>query len=104
MSYENQKRPEWLRARNNPVAMYLTPTANQRSDRTLAGPLRLGTSRGVGPSGMLAPDSFGSDLSVDRVSPRNFDPLGTSLQREPRMERSDLISRQVRRPYRRGDG
>lgn len=101
MTYDNQRPPYWMRARSNPVAVYVTPTTDQRSDRALAGPLRMGTSRGVGPRGLLAPDSFGSDLGVDRVSPRRFDPMGTSLQRAPLPENSTLISREVRRPIRR---
>lgn len=103
MSYDEQRNPTWLRARNQPVAMYLAPGIRERSDRAMAGPLRLGTARGVGPSGMLAPDSFGSDMGVDRITPRGFDPAGTSLQREPRQEASTLISREVRRPFRRGE-
>jgi hypothetical protein len=57
--------------------------------------LRLGTAPGVGPRG--APPPGGSDLGTDRVSPRGFDPLGTSDTRMPAQESSSLVSRDVRR-------
>lgn len=48
--------------------------------RPLAGPLRTGTTPhlSVGPKGRAveAPDSFGSDMGMDRISPRDSDPMG----------------------------
>jgi hypothetical protein len=38
-----------------------------------------------------------SDFGMDRVSPRGFDPLGTSDTRAPTQEASTLISKEVRR-------
>lgn len=99
MTYENQR--SWPRTRRrgdspgDPVACFQAPDILERSDRSLAGPLRLGTEPRVGPRGEPIPG--GSDLGMDRVTPRGFDPMGTSLQREPRQEGSELISRQVRR-------
>jgi hypothetical protein len=37
---------------------------------------------------------------MDRVTPRGFDPMGTSLEREPRQEASDLLAKEVRRSKR----
>jgi hypothetical protein len=99
MAYDEQR--EWPRVRGNPVACFQAPGILERSDRALCGPLRLGTSPGVGPAGALFRDGFGSDLGTDRVTPRGFDPMGTSLERAPRQEASELISRQVRRYNRR---
>lgn len=99
MTYENQKPwPPTRRSgtlRRDPTACFQAPDILERSDRSLAGPLRLGTEPRVGPKG--GPMPGGSDLGMDRVTPRGFDPMGTSLQREPRQEGSELISRQVRR-------
>jgi hypothetical protein len=95
MAYENQR--GWnMPPRNEPRAMYITPTANQRSDRAYAGPLRLSTSPGVGPRGALFRDGFGSDLGTDRTSPRGFDPMGTSDERAPRQEASGTINSEIR--------
>jgi hypothetical protein len=40
---------------------------------------------------------------MDRITPKGFDPLGTSDTRAPPQEASDLISREVRRGSRRED-
>jgi hypothetical protein len=81
--------------RAEPNACFLSPDGKARSDRSLAGPLRLGTEPRVGPRGALRNGS--SDMGVDRVSPRGFDPLGTSDSRAPPQEASTLISKEVRR-------
>ena len=101
------KEREWPRVRTrdgterrSPTGFYQAPGVLERSDRSVAGPLRLGTAPGVGPRGALRNGS--SDFGMDRVSPRGFDPMGTSLEREPRQEGSELVSREVRRG-RRGD-
>jgi hypothetical protein len=100
MSQEKER--EWPRVRaqdgtekRSPVGFYQSPDVIEKSNRSLAGPLRLGTSPGVGPRGALRGGS--SDFGMDRVSPRGFDPMGTSLERAPRQEASELVSREVRR-------
>ena len=108
MSRENQS--PWPRPRQtgskgfrgDPNACFLSPDAVMRSERSLAGPLRLGTEPRVGPRGALR--DGGSDFGMDRVSPRGFDPMGTSDTRAPPQEGSELISREVRRSRRRSDG
>ncbi|HEX8829156.1 MAG TPA: hypothetical protein VF778_13705 [Xanthobacteraceae bacterium] len=104
MSRENQR--EWPRGRESDgtprrsrTAFYQSPNALERSDRAVAGALRMGTSPDVGPRG--APRTGSSDFGMDRVTPRGFDPMGTSLEREPRQEGSELINREVRRGRRR---
>ena len=86
--------------RSDPTACFLIPDGKTRSDRSLAGPLRLGTEPRVGPRGAVR--NGGSDFGMDRVSPRGFDPMGTSDSRAPPQEESTLISREVRRYNKRG--
>lgn len=81
----------------SPTACFLAPDGKARSDRSPAGPLRLGTAPGIGPRGSPPPGS--SDFGMDRVSPRGFDPLGTSDTRAPEQEASRLISKEIRSGY-----
>jgi hypothetical protein len=103
MTQENQRGWPYARRsdgteRRSPTGFYQAPDVLERSNRALAGPLRLGTAPGVGPRG--GPIPGGSDLGMDRITPRGFDPMGTSLTREPRQEGSELVSREVRRSRR----
>ena len=103
MSRENQAPWPTVRRsgteRGSPTACYQVPDVIERSDRSLAGPLRMGTAPGAGPRGALLGGA--SDFGMDRVSPRGFDPMGSHNTREPRQEASGLVSREVRRPTRR---
>jgi hypothetical protein len=98
MTRETQR--EWPRVRDTgterraPTAFFTSGNGYQKSERSLAGPLRMGTAPGVGPSGMLRNGS--SDMGVDRISPRGFDPEGTALTRYGPQESSPLISRELR--------
>jgi hypothetical protein len=99
MSKENQD--AWPRTqrdgsgRTSPTAIFQAPGLTEKSGRSVAGPLRLGTSPGAGPSGAVS--GRVSDHGMDRVSPRGFDPLGTSDTRAPAQEASETISGQARR-------
>jgi hypothetical protein len=98
------KEREWPTVKRNPDAYFLTGDGFQRSDRSLAGPARMGTAPGVGPRGAAVAtgrDEERSDMGVDRVSPREFDPEGTSLRRYGPDHESDLVSRQIRGSNRR---
>lgn len=95
MAQHRGKQGEWPTVRGNPVGDFQHPDGILRSDRPLAGPLRLGTEPRVGPRGLL-PDGTSSDFGMDRVSPRGFDPMGTSDTRAPAQEGSSLVSRQIR--------
>ena len=103
MSKENQR--EWPRQRPSgpdrtaPTAMFETADGFLKSERSLAGPLRMGTAPNVGPRGALRDGS--SDFGMDRVSPRGFDPEGTSDTRAPPQEASTLVSRETRRSNKR---
>jgi hypothetical protein len=91
------KQGEWPKVQGNPDAFVVTPDGYQKCDRSLAGPLRLGTAEGVGPRGraIVAENSERTDMGMDRVSPREFDPMGTSLNRYSGVS-SDLVSREIR--------
>ena len=99
MSRETQR--EWVRTKDNgfekrgPVGCFMSPDGKFRSDRGVAGPLRLGTEPKVGPSGALLDGT--SDWGMDRVTPRDFDPMGTSMNRTANPEKTRLISKEVRR-------
>jgi hypothetical protein len=80
----------------SPPSLTVSPDGLLRSDRNLVGPLRLGTEPRVGPRGN-SNVGFETDFGVDRVSPRGFDPMGTSDTRAPLQESSELISRAGRR-------
>lgn len=90
------KQDPWPKIAPSPPAWALTPDCYLKSDRSLAGPLRLGTAPGVGPKGGLA-GGFGTDFGTDRVTPRGFDPMGTSDTRAPRQEATDRVSSEIRR-------
>jgi len=86
----------WPAVKRQRIADFVTPDGYLRNERNVAGPLRMGTARGAGPSG-LVPGGGASDFGLDKVSPRRMDPAGTSSERNPqRRESSTLLSRQVR--------
>jgi hypothetical protein len=86
----------WLNRDTRP-AQFLTPDGYRKSTRSLAGPLRMGTEPRVGPRGgaVEADYSGASDMGMDRIEPRDFDPMGTARNRFGDIS-SDLIARQVR--------
>lgn len=88
------KQSEWPPVRGNPTADYLKNGWFLRSSRSVAGPLRMGTTPGVGPRDTPT-DAGTSDMGLDRM-PRRFDPMGTHNTREPPPEPSSRLSRDVR--------
>lgn len=82
---------------DSPPALTQSPDGLWSSARRFAGPLRIGTSPGVGPRGAPNANGLDTDLGVDRVSPRDFDVLGTSDQRGAPFPSSELIARTGRR-------
>ena len=92
---------EWPRGqqdgseRDGPIGRFQSRDGVLKSNRSLAGPLRYGTAPGVGPKG----DGGGngdSDFGMDRIEPRDFDPLGTTRNRFGEIP-SELVSRSTRR-------
>lgn len=105
MSKETQSpwprvRPEGSE-RGSPEACFITADGKLKSDRSLAGVLRMGTAAGVGPAGALRDGT--SDFGMDEIEIRRFDPLGTHDVRAPAREKSKLISREIRSGYGRKD-
>lgn len=92
MSRENQR--PWIPPKREPVGYFQTADVIQRSDRSLAGPLRMGTAPGVGPRGAIR--NGNSDFEMDRITPRGFDPMGSHNTRAPDFPSSTLLSREAR--------
>lgn len=95
MAQHERRQSEWPIVKRERIADFATPDGYARSDRPLAGPLRLGTEPRVGPRGLVR-GAVPSDMEMDRVSPRGFDPAGTSDTRAPPQEGSRLLSRDIR--------
>lgn len=94
----------WPVVKREKVAEFLSPDGFLRSERSLAGPLRLGTTPDVGPKGLVA-GGTASDFEMDRLSKRGFDPMGTPDERTNVQESSQLVSSAVRsRKIERPDG
>lgn len=90
------KQSEWPRVKGNPdYGCVLHPNGVEQFGRNLVGPLRLGTSPGVGP-GAARRDGT-SDFGMDEIAVRRFDPMGSNNVRAPAREESKLISSEIRR-------
>lgn len=89
------KEGPWPAVKREKIADFASPDGFLRNERSLAGPLRMGTAPGAGPKGLVA-GGTASDFEMDRVTPRGFDPMGTHDERAPRQESSPLLSRAVR--------
>lgn len=85
----------WPAIKRERIADFLSPDGYLRSERSVAGPLRMGTEPRVGPKGLVA-GGTASDFEMDRISKRGFDPMGTPDQRTNVQESSPLLSRAVR--------
>jgi hypothetical protein len=86
--------------RGDPDGRFLTADGHLKSGRSPAGPLRTGTEPRVGPRArgpVESANSSESDFGMDRVSPRDFDPAGTSRNRSGDIP-SDFITGQLRKP------
>lgn len=94
MAQHERRQSEWPIVKRERIGTFATPDGYAVSDRPVAGPLRLGTEPRVGPRGPLRGSA--SDFEMDRVSPRGFDPMGTSDARGPAQEASYLLSREIR--------
>jgi len=89
------KQSEWPTNRD-PTATFATRDGYLKSGRSLAGPLRMGTTGDVGPRG-AAPNGP-SDFGTDQLDPARgrFDPIGTSNSRDPPPPQSEYVSRRRR--------
>lgn len=99
MAQHRGRQDEWPTVKRDPEACFLNSDGFQRSERSVAGPLRLGTEPGVGPRGPSVANERvegRSDMGMDRVSPRQFDPIGNSMEFAPRREPSELLAKDKR--------
>ena len=98
MAQKRYKQGPWPPTTDNqPVGYFVTADAYLRSDRSLAGPLRMGTDPGVGPRGraVVADRSRATDFGMDHIV-REFDPMGTALSRYGPREPTTLCAEQIR--------
>jgi hypothetical protein len=91
----DEKQREWPPIKRERIGDFVTPDGYLRSERAVAGPLRMGTEPRVGPRGLVA-GGGASDFETDRVTPRKFDPIGSHNDRAPPRPSSTLLSRAVR--------
>jgi hypothetical protein len=99
MAQHRGRQAEWPTVKREREACFVVPDVTQRSDRSCAGPLRMGTEPGVGPKGpavALGRVESQSDYGMDRVTPREFDPLATSTTRYAPNLGSELIAKYKR--------
>ena len=106
MAQHVKRQSEWPIVKREPDAYVLAPDVYTRTDRGAAGPLRSGTAPGVGPSTRRSANRGDSDYNMDRVSPREFDPMGTSISRynNPKRDAELIYDRPAPRSTKRGSG
>lgn len=80
--------------RDAPVAYFAVPDGYHRSNRDVAGPLRMGTTPEVGPKGpaVRADRTWRSDFGMDRIDPSAGHDLNQGTSSPPPPYRSDLIA------------
>lgn len=81
----------------SPPAITVSPDGTWNSARRFVGPLRAATEPRVGPRGAPNAETIDTDVGVDRISPRTWDPMGTSDARTAVFPPSELIARVARR-------
>lgn len=92
MAQKLGRQTEWPRVKREVVGDFANPTGYSRSDRVVAGPLRMGTTPNVGPKGDAVVADYlqrGSDFGMDMIA------------RDRKIDRkfpSDLFARQIRGP------
>lgn len=101
MAQHQGRQGPWPRMREFrwPDAKFAHPDGTFNSGRATDGPLRTGTAPDrVGPRGLYASERTNyTDYGTDDLSPRRFDPLGSSNRRAPEFPGSQFISRELRR-------
>jgi hypothetical protein len=93
MAQKAGRQTEWPRVDSNPSATFVTRDGYLKSGRSLAGPLRIGTTGDVGPRG--APPNGPSDFGMDHIDPAHgrFDPIGNSMVFTPEPRAAGLVRR-----------
>lgn len=98
MARHRGRQGEWAPVKNQPDACFVNANGYFRLDAPVAGPLRMGTNPPVGPKGdaVTASNARRSNFGTDRISPRDFDPLGTTRNRFGSIE-ADLLAKSIRK-------
>ena len=97
MAQHRGKQGEWPRERE-PVAVFAVPDGYHRSDRDVAGPLRMGTTPEAGPKGpaVKADRDFSTDYGMDRIDGTAGRDINIGTSKPPPPYKSELIARDVR--------
>jgi hypothetical protein len=103
MTKETQR--PWPRVRDTgverraPTAFFAAPDGYLKSERSLAGPLRMGTAPGIGPRGAIRNGS--SDFGMDRLEMKPVDRCGVKYPEvDPPVP---MVSRELRNSNRRSE-
>lgn len=100
MAQKLGRQTEWPRVKGEPDAVTLAPDGWQKSNRSVAGPLRFGTANGGGRYG--GPSSVGPKGEAVIADYTRETDYGTDMiARDRKIDRkfpSDLISRELRGP------
>ncbi|HEX3520782.1 MAG TPA: hypothetical protein VHT52_01690 [Stellaceae bacterium] len=88
------KQSEWPRIKREPESYFAGPDGYHRSDREVAGPLRMGTTPEVGPKGpaVKADRSSSSDFGMDRIDGTAGHDINKGTKEPPPPYKSDLIA------------
>jgi hypothetical protein len=88
------KQTEWPRIKRQPNAYFTGPDGYHRSDRDVAGPLRMGTTPEVGPKGpaVRADRSSVTDFGMDRIDGTAGHDINKGTSQPPPPYKSDLIA------------
>jgi hypothetical protein len=91
--------------RNAPDVYFTGPDGYHRSDRAVAGPLRMGTTADVGPRGpaVKADRSWQSDFGMDRIDGTAGREINKGTSQPPPPYKSELIASFERGRTRRDD-
>lgn len=95
MAQHRGRQGEWPRVQREPDAYFAVPDGYYRSDRDVAGTLRMGTTRNVGPKGeaVIADREKRTDYGMDRVDPNAAREINKGTSSPPPPIRSKLIAR-----------
>lgn len=95
MAQHRGRQGEWPRVQREPDAYFAVPDGYFRSDRDVAGPLRMGTTPEVGPKGpaVIADRDKSTDFGMDRIDPTAGKDINKGTSSPPPPVRSRLIAR-----------
>lgn len=98
MAQHRGRQGEWPRVQREPGAYFAVPDGYYRSDRDVAGTLRMGTTPEVGPKGpaVIADREKLTDYGMDRIDGTASREINKGTSSPPPPRRSRLIARYER--------